>query len=93
MSCIAPTNLINKKDKCILKFSKTVEKLYQRKLLPSKEADGSKLQFVEFIGNVVKCNSDGFLSFNVCSFNIDAFYWQWLHRNPVACVRFHEIIK
>ena len=35
MFCITPTNLINEKDECILKFPKTVEKLYQRKLLPS----------------------------------------------------------
>ena len=79
MSCIAPTNLINEKDECILKI---VEKLYQRKLLPSKEADDSKLQFEEFIDNVVKCNSDKFLSFNICSSSLDAFYGQWLHRNP-----------
>ena len=32
-SCTAPTNLINEKDELILKFSKIVEKLYQRKLL------------------------------------------------------------
>ena len=78
---IAPTNLINEKDECILKFSKIVEKLYQRKLLPSKEADDSKLQFEEFIDNVVKCNSDKFFSFNICSSSLDAFYRQWLHRN------------
>ena len=60
MSCIVPTNLINKKDECILKFSKIVEKLYQRKLLPSKEADDSKLQFEEFIENVLKSNSNKF---------------------------------
>ena len=82
MSCIAPTNLINEKDESILKFSNIVEKLYQRKLLPSKEADYSKLQFEEFIDNVVKCNSDEFLSFNICSSNLDAFYGQWLHSNP-----------
>ena len=82
MSCIAPTNLINEKDECILKFSKIVEKLYQRKLLPSKEADDSKLQFEDFLDNVVKCNSDKFLSFNICSSSLDAFYGQWLHRNP-----------
>ena len=43
MSCIAQMNLIHKRDECILKFSKIVEKLYQRKLFPSKEADGLKL--------------------------------------------------
>ena len=64
------------------KFSKIVEKLYQRMLLPSKEADDSKLQFEEFIDSVVKCNSDKFLSFNICSSSLDAFYGQWLHRNP-----------
>ena len=58
MPCIAPTNLINKKDECNLEFSKIVEKLYQRKLLPSKEADDSKLQFKEFIDNVVKSSLD-----------------------------------
>ena len=31
-SCTVPTNLINEKDE-FLKFSKIVEKLYQRKLL------------------------------------------------------------
>ena len=82
MPCIAPTNLINKKDECILKFFKTVEKLYQRKLSSSKEIDGSKLQFKEFIDNVVRCSSDTFLSFNIFSSSINAFYWQWLHRNP-----------
>ena len=82
MSCLAPTNLINEKDECILKFSKIVEKLYHRKLLPSKEADDSKLQFEEFIGNAVKYNSDKLLSFNICSSSLDAFYGQWLHRNP-----------
>ena len=76
MSCTAPTNLINEKDECILKFSKIVEKLYQRKLLSSKEADDSKLQFEEFIDNVVKCNSDTFLSFNIYSSSLDAFYGQ-----------------
>ena len=82
MSFIALTNLINEKDECILKFSKIVEKLYQRKLLPSKEVNDSKLQFGEFIDNVAKCNSDKFLSFNICSFSLDAFYGQWLNRNP-----------
>ena len=82
MSCIAPTNLINKKDECILKLSKIVEKLYQRKLLPSKKSGDSKSQFEEFIDNVVKCNSDKFLSFNICSSGPDAFYGEWLHRNP-----------
>ena len=82
MSCIPPTNLINKKDECILKFSKIVEKLCQRKLLPSKEADDSKLQFGKFIDNVMKCNSDRFLSFNICSPSLDAFYGQWFLRNP-----------
>ena len=43
MSCIAQMNLIHKRDECILKFSKIVEKLYQRKLFPSKEADDLKL--------------------------------------------------
>ena len=58
MPCIAPTKLINKKDECNLEFSKIVEKLYQRKLLSSKEADDSKLQFKEFIDNVVKSSLD-----------------------------------
>ena len=74
MSWIAPRNLINEKDEYILKFSKIVEKLYQRMLLPSKEADDSKLQFEEFIDNVVKGNSDKFLSFNICSSSLSAFY-------------------
>ena len=81
MSCVAPTNLINKKNECILKFSKTVEKLYQRKLSSSEEAGGSKLQFKEFIDNV-PCNSNKFLSFNICSSSFNAFYGQWRHRNP-----------
>ena len=80
-SFIAPTNLINEKDECILKFSKIVEQLCQRKLLPSKEADDSKLQFEEFIDNVVNC-CEKFLSFSICSSSLDAFYGQWLHRNP-----------
>ena len=58
MPCIAPINLINKKDECNSEFSKIVEKLYQRKLLPSKEADDSKLQFKEFIDNVEKSSLD-----------------------------------
>ena len=70
MSCITLTNLINEKNECILKFSKIVEKLYQRKLLASKEADDSKLQFEEFIDNVARCNSDKFLS------SFDEFYGQ-----------------
>ena len=74
MSWIAPRNLINEKDEYILKFSKIVEKLYQRKLLPSKEADDSKLQFEEFIDHVVKGNSDKFLSFSICSSSLNAFY-------------------
>ena len=76
MSCIAPTNLINEKDGCVFKFFKIVEKLYQRKLLSSKDADDSKLQFEEFIDHVVKCNSDKFLSFNSCLSSHDAFYGQ-----------------
>ena len=60
MPCIAPINLINKKDECNSEFSKIVEKLYQRKLLPSKEVDDSKLQFKEFIDNVVKSSLDQF---------------------------------
>ena len=56
--------------------------MYQRKLLPSREADDSKLQFEEFIDNVVKCNSDMFLSFNICLSSLDAFCGQWLHRDP-----------
>ena len=56
--------------------------MYQRKLLPSREADDSKLQFEEFIDNVVKCNSDMFLSFNICLSSLDAFSGQWLHRDP-----------
>ena len=73
MSCIALTNLINEKDECILKFSKIVEKLYQRKLLPPKEVNDSKLQFGEFIDNVAKRNSDKFLSFNICSSSLIHF--------------------
>ena len=56
--------------------------MYQQKLLPSKEADDSKFQFEEFIDDVVKCNSDKFLSFNICSSSLDAFYGQCLHRSP-----------
>ena len=56
--------------------------MYQRKLLSSKDADDSKLQFEEFIDHVVKCNSDKFLSFNSCLSSHDAFYGQWLHKNP-----------
>ena len=82
MPCIAPTNLINEKDECILtfecKFEFKIEKLYQRKPLHSKEPDDSKLQFEEFIDNVMKCKSDKFLSFNICSSSLDAFYGQWL---------------
>ena len=30
----------------------------------------------------MKCNSDKFLSCSICSWSLDSFYWQWLHRNP-----------
>ena len=63
--------------------------MYLRKLLPSKEADDSKLQFEEFIDNVVKCNSDKFLSFYICSSSLDAFYGQGVHRNP----KFRSLLK
>ena len=62
--------------------------MYLRKLLPSKEADDSKLQFEESIDNV-KYNSDKFLSFNICSSSLDAFYGQGVHRNP----KFRSLLK
>ena len=70
---------LSKRDKCILNFLKIVEKLFQKKLLSSKEVDDLKLQFEEFIDNVVKCNLDKLLSFNIFSSSFNAFYGQWLN--------------
>ena len=61
----------------------TIEKLYQRKPLHSKEPDDSKLQFEEFIDNVVKCKSDKFLSFNICSSTSLHFFMVQIKLNVV----------
>ena len=47
--CLAPHDLINHKDMCILKFEKLVEKLYKNNSVTSVEADNSKNEFPNFL--------------------------------------------
>ena len=47
--CLAPHDLINHKDMCILKFEKLVEKLYKNNSITSVEADNSKNEFPNFL--------------------------------------------
>ena len=81
MSCLSPENIVNKKEACVLKFEKLVDKLYNHKYLTAKESDDAKIQYTEFLDSIAKINVVEFSNFESSVTRLDTFYGKWLHKN------------
>lgn len=59
-------------------FMKVIDKLYENKYLASKELNNAKLQYEEFINDVVSRYQEDFLDFNMSSDCVDHFFGKFL---------------
>ena len=63
-SALPPIEMVRAKDECITKFGVLVNKIFKLNYVPSKEADDSKVQYEEFLGEIVVTNRSDFQGFH-----------------------------
>ena len=71
--------MINNKADSIKRFTRVIDKLYDNKHLSSKESDNAKLQYEEFINDVVSRYQENFLNFDMASDCLDQFFGKFLN--------------
>ena len=73
LSSLNPKNMVNYKADSIKMFTRVIDKLYDNKHLSSKESDNAKLQYEEFINDVVSRYQEDFLNFDMANDRLDQF--------------------
>ena len=78
LSSVNPKNMVNNKADSIKMFTRAIDKLYDNKHLSSKESDNAKLQYEEFISDVVSRYNEDFLNFDIANDRPDRFFGKFL---------------
>ena len=76
---LIPRNIVNNQANAISMFRKVIDKLYENKHLAPKESDNTKLQYEEFINDVVSRCQEDFLDFDMSNDCLDHFFGTFLN--------------
>ena len=79
LSSLNPKNMVNYKADSTKMFTRVMDKLYDNKHLSSKESDNAKLQYEEFISDVVSRYQEDFLNFDMANDRLDQFFGKFLN--------------
>ena len=76
---LIPRNMVNNKADAIIMFTKVIDKLYENKHLASKESDNAKLQYEEFINDMVSRYQKDFFDFGMSNDCLDHLFGKFLN--------------
>ena len=94
---LIPRNIVNNQADAISMFRKIIDKLHENKHLAPKESDNTKLQYKEFINDVVSRCQEDFLDFDMSSDCLDHFFGRFLnisnkHKDLWKAIQIHFVM-
>lgn len=78
LSSLVPKNMVNNKDKVVVMFAKVIDKLYENKHLSANESDKAKLQYEEFLKDIVTRHQEKFVEFDMNKDRLDHFFQKFM---------------